>query len=125
VTAYKGVAVVINRLLHKHLAVVDQKSTDTVRKDVIICFEKYVCHLSVPLAFLFPRKPILIKYGRVWLDHNRITRKTLALSAEIQLLFFHAITGEAISRSMFFLATTATAFYVCRASTAVKAAFAE
>ena len=57
--------------------------------------------------------------------HNRITRKAFALSTEIQLLFLHTITGEAISRSVFFLTATATAFYVCRASTAVKAAFAE
>ena len=30
------------------------------------------------------------------LGYNRITRKVLTLSAEIQFLFFHAITGEAI-----------------------------
>jgi len=39
--------------------------------------------------------------------------------------FFHTITGEAIYRGVFFLTTTATAFYVCRTSPAVKAAFAE
>ena len=76
-------------------------------------------------AISFPPKPILIKHGRVRLGHNRITRKILAFSAKIQFLFFHTITGKAISRGVFFLATTTTAFYVCRASTAVKAAFAK
>ena len=102
-----------------------KNTADTVRKNIIVGFEKYICHLSVPLAFLLPCKPILIKHGGVWLGHNRITRKVFALSTKIQLLFFHAITGEAVSRSVFFFTTTATAFYVCRASTAVKAAFAK
>jgi len=84
-----------------------------------------ISNLPVTFAFHLPQKPILIKYSRVRLGHNRITRKILAFSAKIQFLFFHAITGVAIPRSVFVLTTTATAFYVCRASTAVKAAFAE
>ena len=83
-----------------------------------------IWHLSVPLAFLLPRKPVLIKHVGEWLGHDRIAREALTFAAKVQFLFFHAITGKAISRSMLLLATEATAFYVCRASTAVKAAFA-
>ena len=45
-TADKSVSVIIYRFLHKYLAVVDQKSTDTVGKNIIVCFEKYICHFS-------------------------------------------------------------------------------
>ena len=81
--------------------------------------------LSSLFAFLLPSKPILIKYRGVWSLHDRIARKILALSAEIQFLFFHAITGEAITRCVFIFTATATAFYVCRARAAVKATFAK
>ena len=81
--------------------------------------------LSSLFAFLLPRKPILIKHRGVWSLHDRIARKVLALSAEIQFLFFHAITGEAITHCMFIFTTTAAAFHVCGASTAVKTTFAK
>ena len=91
-----------------------------LRIQSFICFS-----LSVGIACFLPPQPILIQNGGMRFGHDGVARKLRTGTTAGDILLQNAVTGVAVPLGMFIHTAFTAAFYVSRATTAVKAAFAQ